>query len=299
MEELLGRHESDPANFDGAIEQNLRAVNRDIVLKANCPVSAKTRFNVDLIIEEDGSQVCLEIEKGQLSRFEFDILKMQAFASKWRLGRSEGEIFGAFLIPADNIVARHISGNARESSYQYLRRLFRLVVQIEPLLLDDILLVGYGSSVPQEKQMPKRQKDTKIKEASSGNLVFPETGLLSDETLRSTLASHTLDTVMQFRNLLSAKCVGLREKLNRNSRYLGYATGERSDGLYVYVQKKGLRFDLRVSGDRADELRHKGFDVRPVDNYQAKAGWLTGLAVPHDTDRLDEIVDLAVEALRG
>ena len=54
-----------------------------------------------------------------------------------------------------------------------------------------------------------------------------------------------------------------------------------------------------IAVDRADELRGIGFKVRPRDNYQAKAGWLTGLFVPHDTDKCEEVVALALEAIRG
>jgi hypothetical protein len=39
--------------------------------------------------------------------------------------------------------------------------------------------------------------------------------------------------------------------------------------------------------------------VKHRSNYQGRAGWLTGLLVPHDTSNLDVIVDLAVEALHG
>ena len=299
MEAMQGRHESDGENFDGRIEQNLRSASQAIELKANCPISDQTKFNIDLVIEANGALVCLEIEKGQLSRFEFDILKMQAFGSRHRHEQPNAKTFGAFLVPADNIVARHISGNPRESSYRYLRRLFRLAVQIDPLLLDDILLVGYGTSVPQEKHMHNRPPKTKASPGPSDNLVTCRTGLLPDEALRDALSNHPLDLVMQFRGHLSTQCPGLREKLNLNSRYLGYSAGDRSDALYVYVQKKGLVLDVRVSDDRAEELRQKGFEVQPRDNYQGKAGWLTGLIVPHETDSLDEIVKLAAEALQG
>ena len=299
MEAMLGKHESDPENFDGQIEQNLRLANQSVELKANHPISTQTKFNNALGIEINGNLVCLEIEKGQFSRFEFDILKMQAFATRWRRERSEAKIFGAFVVPADNIVGRHISGNARESSYRYLRRLFRLVVQIEPLLLDDVLLIGYGASVPREKHMQQRPQKTKVSQKLSDNVVKCDRGLLPKEMLWDAMSSYPLELVMKLRDRLNAKCVGLREKLNRNSRCLGYVTDGRSDALYVYVQKKRLLLDVRVSDDRVEELRGKGFEVRPRDNFQAKSGWLTGLLVPHDTDNLDQIVELAIEALQG
>jgi hypothetical protein len=67
----------------------------------------------------------------------------------------------------------------------------------------------------------------------------------------------------------------------------------------MYVQKKRLLIDVRVSNDRSEELGSEGFEVKHRNNYQGRAGWLTGLLVPHDTANLDVIVELAVGALQG
>jgi len=147
--------------------------------------------------------------------------------------------------------------------------------------------------------MQKRSRKIRILQRPSGNVVKSDRGLLPKEMLWDTMSGYPLELVMKLRDCLEAKCVGLREKLNRNSRYLGYATDGRSDALYVYVQKKRLLLDVRVSDDRIEELRRKGLEVCPRDNYQAKRGWVTGLLVPHDTDRLQNVVVLAVEALQG
>lgn len=304
MEVILGKHESDSESFDGRIEQNLRSASKTIELKANHPISTKTRFNNDLVIGSDGNLVCLEIEKGQTSRFEFDILKMQAFASRHRLEQPEAKIFGAFLVPAGNIVARHISGNARESSYRYLCRLLQLVAQIDPSLLDDILIVGYGIStmdeqVTQRKLRKMKKMPLNAEKKNLGNMIVSEDGLLPKEMIWDTMSGYPIELVMEFRDRLNAKCIGLKEKLNRNNRCLGYARVGRSDAFYIYVQKKRMLIDVRVSPDRSDELRRKGFEVQYRNNFQGRAGWLTGLLVPHDTASLDVIVDLAVEALHG
>jgi len=37
--------------------------------------------------------------------------------------------------------------------------------------------------------------------------------------------------------------------------------------------------------------------VKPRDNFQAQNGWLTGLIVPHDTDKVADVARLAIEAL--
>lgn len=132
-----------------------------------------------------------------------------------------------------------------------------------------------------------------------GNVVIADAGLLPKETIWDAMSGYPLELVMELRDRLSVKCVGLREKLNRNSRYLGYSRVGRRDTLYVYVQKKRLVLDVLVSDARAEEFGRKGFEVRTRDNFQAKRGWLTGLIVPHDTDKLDDVIELAVEALHG
>ena len=303
MEALQDRHESDPENFDGRIEQNLRSASQAIELNANCPISGKTKFNNDLVIEANGNLVCLEIEKGQLSRFEFDILKMQTFASRHRHQQPKAKILGAFLVPADNIVARHISGNARESSYRYLCRLGRLVAQIEPFILDDILIVGYSIAMPDEQvtqREPKEMKKTPLnsEKSSSGNVTIADAGLLPEELLWDVLRGYQQELIAKLRKHLAGEFPKLREKINRKGRYLGYANGG-SDAMYVYVRKQDLVIDIRLSDDLADDLRQAGFEVKPRDNYQGKSGWLTGLIVPHDTDKSDEVAKLAIEALQG
>ncbi len=301
LHELMDKHESDPGNFDGRIEEVIRSMQPDLTLHANHQVFDGAKFNNDLVIETDNTFVCLEIEKSSMSRFEFDILKMQAFASH-RLAELPGaRVYGAFIVPADNIVARHISGNARESSYKYLSRLSRLVAQISPSPLADVLIVGYGVSMPdgqvtQRKGKTMKKKPASVDKKSSGNVVVADAGLLPEELLWDVLRGYPQELVSELRKCLAAKYPGLREKINRNSKYLGYANGG-SDAMYVYVRKNYLLIDLGVSADLSDDLRQLGFEVKPRDNFQAKIGWLTGLIVPHDTDKFEDVAKLAIDAL--
>src|SRR4030042_1484060 len=53
------------------------------------------------------------------------------------------KVYGAFIVPADNVVDRNISGSRNESSYKYLNRLSCLLCGIHSLSLSDILIVGY------------------------------------------------------------------------------------------------------------------------------------------------------------
>jgi len=301
LEGLLAKHEADPGNFDGTIEANLRRLAPSLVIKANCRISDRTKFDNDIVIEADDALVCLEIEKGNTSRFEFDILKMQAFASRWQRELPGKPIFGAFVVRSDNVVARHISGNARESSYRYLTRLFRLVGQIQPTHIEDILVVGYAMEMPQDEAGRNKRKDSsgrKKRPKAAGELLIQEKGLLPEEALKAGLHGYPTDLIFYLRSRLAECCPTLRENFNPNTRYLSYGLDGGSYDLFVYVQKKDIVIDIRLPADRAEDLRGQGFDVRPRNNYQGRAGWLTGLFVPHDTDMRKLLVALALEAMQ-
>jgi len=289
---LLARHESAGDNLDARIGRNLREALPACEVTANRPVSRAARFNSDLAIRTGEVAVCVEIEKGELARFELDVLKMQAFAAEVKREESGVKCFGAFIVPSDNKVARHITGNAEESSYDYLCRLGRLVLTIEPLLLEDILLIGYG------KKRPKRDRRTSATGAARGDSVIRSSkGLLADDVVAEGLAGYPTGGLMCLRKCLAEECLGLREKFNRRQRYLGYATGP-ADAAYVYVQKRRLVLDLRLPPEQADEIRKQGFEVIPRDNFQGRAGWLTGVRVPHDTDKKDLLSGLVLKALK-
>jgi len=216
---------------------------------------------------------------------------------------ASAHVYGAFVVPADNVVARHISGNARESSYRYLQRLSRLIAQIDPFPLDDVLIVGYTASMP-ERQVTQRELKALKKRSrsagrkSSGNVVIADAGLLPEEFLWDVLKGYPQELVNELRKQLAMECPKLREKINRGSRYLGYSNGG-SDALYVYIRKNDLLIDVRVSAELSGDLKRLGFKVRPRNNFQAQNGWLTGLIVPHDTDKIADVAKLAIEALSG
>ena len=128
------------------------------------------------------------------------------------------------------------------------------------------------------------------------NLVFEP----SDEFLRRALNEFPPEIqalALRLRRELKRRFKSLREKYNTHTKYLGYAKGTNSDALYVHIQKSKLVLDIRVARRRAAELRRQGLQIRPRNNYQGRAGWLTGVCVLPDTDRLEVIVNLAVEAL--
>ena len=126
----------------------------------------------------------------------------------------------------------------------------------------------------------------------SKNVISP----VPDDVLRESLKALPQGLVFALRRMLKRGCPDLREKLNVNSLYLGYARCE-SDALYVHVQKKCVVLDIRVPKEQESRLVPKGFAVHRRDNWQGQAGWLTGIRVPHDTTRLDGVVRLALYAL--
>jgi hypothetical protein len=219
IEELFDRHESNPDNFDGRIEKNLTKLCPEANILNNHRISNLTKFNNDICIEDNNTLICLEIEKGYMSRFELDVLKMQAFASNRITDNPSADIYGAFIVPADNVVARHIAGNSNESSYKYLCKLSRLVSQIENLLLKDILIVGYSTSEITEKvNLPKTKK---VKSQSSVSYVISGSPLVEVDTIEAKLRGYPLEQILNIRKCLTARFSGLHEKLNYNSRYLG------------------------------------------------------------------------------
>lgn len=116
------------------------------------------------------------------------------------------------------------------------------------------------------------------------HLVLAKNGLVKDSVWRRILEDYPTDIVCSIREQLLKKVPGLTEKFNTNSRYFGYWTAmDETDRAYVYVQKRELRIDLCVARRFEPELRRAGFEVRYVNNFQGRAGWLTGWRVPHTT----------------
>jgi hypothetical protein len=298
METLLGKHEADASNFDRRIESNLRtAIPSNFEIQTNHRVAKVTQYNSDIVIDIPSVSICIEIEKGYLSRFELDILKMQVHASSLVEKDNRTKVYGAFIVPADNVVASHITGNSRESFFKYLTRLSRLVANIRPPLLQDILIVGY-STTPLEMKVKtaKERKPKRAKESGDQSLVNGGTGLVDVDQIRRTFKSYPLELALRLRDSLISAFPKLQEKLK--PRYLGYANGDRSDAVYIYLQKKRMVLDIRVSSEEAENLRQQGIEIESRNNWQGRAGWLTGVFVPYDTDKLDIIIELVSSALK-
>lgn len=206
-------------------------------------------------------------------------------------------IYGAFVVPADNVIASHISGNRKESSFKYLTRLSRLVRLIQPSSLCDILIIGYSTTeLNTDVESSKRLRD-KPDSPQDSYLIKGDEGLLELNTIKQKLHGYPLGLAIQIRDQLASKIPTLHEKLNVNSKYLGYSNGNQRDVLYVYIQKKQLVLDIKVSKDEAEKLRDQGVRINPRNNYQCRAGWLTGISMPHDSNKLNAVMELALLAL--
>jgi hypothetical protein len=127
-------------------------------------------------------------------------------------------------------------------------------------------------------------------------LVCAETGLLKDSAWKRTLEGYPTVLVCSIRKELARRIPGLSEKFNRKSRYFGYWTDTDNDRAYIFVQKKNLCILLCISRDFEAEVRKTGFDVRFINNFQGRAGWLTGLYVPHTTKNVGKLMKWLLKA---
>lgn len=124
-------------------------------------------------------------------------------------------------------------------------------------------------------------------------------GLFEDTVWKRALQGYPTSLVCSIREKLLKNIPGITEKFNSNSRYFGYWIGDDKDRIYIYVQKQKLVIDLCISSDFATTLKKHDFKVKPRDNFQGQAGWLTGWYVPHSTTNVDLVVNWLCKAFEG
>ncbi len=144
------------------------------------------------------------------------------------------------------------------------------------------------------------------KRRRSENIVSAEEGLLKNEVviniLKKYLKAPEIEYVCSLRKSLdNKKIAGLTEAFNKKSRYFSYWKGKDKDRVYIYVQKKCLRIDLCIKNKDKNEreILNEGFKVKFVNNFQGKAGWLTGWYVPYSTKNINVVVKYLSNALGG
>ena len=135
------------------------------------------------------------------------------------------------------------------------------------------------------------------KNRRSTNILSANVGLLKDVEWKKFLQDRNTTLLCSIRKSLASKISGLTEKFNKQSRYFGYWIGTDKDRVYIYVQKKGLRIDLFIKKNNSKEIR-KRFKVKFVNNFQGKAGWLTGWYVPYSTKNINFVVQYLSKAFK-
>ena len=133
---------------------------------------------------------------------------------------------------------------------------------------------------------------------NSNNVILAKARLLKDSVWKRVLQGYPTSVVCGIREKLLEKISGLTEKFNSNSRYFGYWKGADKDRAYIYVQKKNLRIDLCISRDFETDIRKDGFKIHYVNNFQGRAGWLTGWQVPHSIKNIKAVMKWLCNAFK-
>jgi hypothetical protein len=141
------------------------------------------------------------------------------------------------------------------------------------------------------KEMVKKRRGKKAK-----YLVYAERGLLEDNKWRRSLKNCPTELLCRVRRELARRVPGLNEKFNRRCCYFGYWSRDGEDRLYLFVQKKRLSILLRISRDFEKAIHKNGFEVHFINNFQGRAGWLTGFRVLHDTKNVNTVMKWLLKA---
>lgn len=130
----------------------------------------------------------------------------------------------------------------------------------------------------------------------SKNVILSEKGLVNGSVWESEMKDYPTTLVRLIRERLVKEMPTINEKVNTYGRYFGYWKGQDEDRVYIYVQKKGLRIDLCISREHEKDLQNQGYIVKYHNNYQGRAGWLTGWQVPHSTTDVDFVAQWLCKA---
>lgn len=131
----------------------------------------------------------------------------------------------------------------------------------------------------------------------AGNQIFKaKSTLLDDCFFQPELQDYSMTVLDAIRKGLAKAIPELSEKFNTSSLYFGYNVGEDEDRAYIYVQKQNLVIDIHIEPSYVSELEKEGFVIKPRDNFQGQAGWLTGWQVPHDTKKMSVVIKRLLNA---
>lgn len=130
-------------------------------------------------------------------------------------------------------------------------------------------------------------------------VIYAENGLVADKKWQAKLRGYPISLVCLIRAALADRIPGVTEKFNSNSRYFGYRIGTDRDRAYIYIQKKKLVIDLSISQSFTKKIRQMGFKVKFRNNFQDRAGWLTGWQVPQSTLNLEPVIEYLCQAFEA
>ena len=130
------------------------------------------------------------------------------------------------------------------------------------------------------------------------NIRKQEEGVLFEKLfLDKVFEDKEMSCINMLREKLIIRFPDLREKVNKSSQYFGFATGNSSDSLYLYLQKKRMVMDINIPRSMEEKLLTKNFTIIERRNYQYKMGWITGVRIDYDCRQIEDIFEIAIQAL--
>ena len=133
----------------------------------------------------------------------------------------------------------------------------------------------------------------------AGNeIIETDIGLLPDKIWKSQLRNYPTDLLTFIRKALLEKVPDLVEKFNPTSLYFAYRVRNSKGRAKICVQKKILIIDLYINRNFTKELKQAGFEVKHRNNFQGRAGWLTGWRIPQSTQNLKPVLKWLCKALK-
>jgi hypothetical protein len=121
--------------------------------------------------------------------------------------------------------------------------------------------------------------------------------MFNDVKLLNTFTIEQLKCISNIRKNLFQKIPSLREKINKNSKYFGFKVDKNKDSIYIYLQNKKMIMDIDISKEYKNWFIKRGFTIKERDNYQQKAGWITGIIFNYDCNKSDEIEEVMMAVL--
>lgn len=245
------------------------------------------------LAERVAGQVLKRLPQKALTKWGF--YRLAKDVAKWIGIRLTKQSFARVMSKVVPILSGFISGTVTWIWFSRMSR--RLHDHLETLRPHwDSEEVNTHNSDESAKISEVPESETTSQPAIAKNLITANKGLTDESSWAECLDGYPTELLSEIRHRLLSNIDELEEKFNSKSRYFGYSRAASSDVMYIYAQKKHLRIDLNISRENEDFLRESGFTVKYVNNFQGRAGWLTGWQVPHDTQDIDIVASWVLKA---